>query len=58
MPLVSAFRWDTGVQAHAKVGMVSATAAVTAGTVSNPLFSDDNQGRQFAGASNCARWPG
>ena len=48
-PLVSAFRWDTGVQAHAKIGMVSATAAVTAGTVSNPLFSDDNQGRQMAG---------
>jgi hypothetical protein len=49
VPLVSAFRWDTGVQAHAKAGMLSATAAVTAGTVSNPLFADDNQGRQLAG---------
>jgi hypothetical protein len=49
VPLVSAFRWDTGVQAHATVGMVSATAAVTAGTLSNPLFSDDNHGRQVAG---------
>jgi len=49
VPLVSAFRWDTGVQAHATLGMVSATAAVTAGTVSNPLFSDDNHGRQIAG---------
>jgi hypothetical protein len=49
VPLVSAFRWDTGVQAHAKAGLVSATAAITAGTVSNPLFSDDNDGRQFAG---------
>jgi len=49
VPLVSAFRWDTGVQAHATVGMLSATAAVTAGTVSNPLFSDDNHGRQLAG---------
>ena len=49
VPLVSAFRWDTGVQAHGTVGMLSATAAVTAGTVSNPLFSDDNHGRQLAG---------
>jgi predicted porin len=29
--------------------MLNATAAVTAGTVSNPLFSDDNHGRQIAG---------
>ena len=49
VPLVSAFRWDTGVQAHAKAGMLSASIAVTAGTVSNPLFSDDNNGRQTAG---------
>ena len=49
VPLVSAFRWDTGVQAHATAGMLSATAAVTTGTVSNPLFSDDNHGRQVAG---------
>jgi hypothetical protein len=48
VPLVSAFRWDTGVQAHTTVGMLSLTAAVTAGTVSNPLFSDDNRGRQLA----------
>ena len=49
VPLVSAFRWDTGVQAHTTVGIVSASVAVTAGTVSNPLFSDDNNGRQVAG---------
>ena len=49
VPLVSAFRWDTGVQAHATVGILSATTAVTTGTVSNPLFSDDNHGRQIAG---------
>jgi hypothetical protein len=49
VPLVSAFRWDTGVQAHATLGMVRATVAVTAGTISNPLFSDDNHGRQIAG---------
>jgi hypothetical protein len=49
VPLVSAFRWDSGVQVHAGTGIFSAAAAVTAGTVSNPLFSDDNSGRQFAG---------
>jgi len=49
VPLVSAFRWDTGVQVHGGNGVVNATAAVTTGTVSNPLFADDNQGRQFAG---------
>jgi hypothetical protein len=51
VPLVSAFRWDTGVQAHAGApnGPVNVTASVTTGTLSNPLFSDDNSGRQFAG---------
>jgi hypothetical protein len=52
VPLVSAFRWDTGVQVHASFlpgGVVRATASVTAGTVSNPLFTDDNTGRQIAG---------
>src|SRR6185436_19874049 len=49
VPLVSAFRWDTGAQVHSTMGMVSATASVTAGTLSNPLFSDDNGGRQIAG---------
>lgn len=50
MPLVSAFRWDTGVQLRAATagGLVSGTASVTTGTVSNPLFSDDNSGRQIA----------
>jgi hypothetical protein len=49
VPLVSAFRWDTGIQVHGGSEIVSATASVTAGTVSNPLFSDDNSGRQLAG---------
>jgi hypothetical protein len=51
VPLVSAFRWDTGVQLHAGApnGPITATASLTAGTVSNPLFNDDNGGRQVAG---------
>ena len=37
---------------------MSATAAVTAGTVSNPLFSDDNGGRQIAGRVELRPVPG
>jgi hypothetical protein len=49
VPLASVFRWDTGVQLHAATDLVDATASVTVGTISNPLFKDDNGGRQFAG---------
>jgi hypothetical protein len=48
VPLVSAFKWDTGIQAHGAAGMVNATVAVTTGTLSNPLVHDDNNGRQVA----------
>ena len=49
VPLATAFRWDTGVQAHAANDFVDLTGAVTTGTLSNPLFHDDNTGRQVAG---------
>ncbi len=51
VPLVSAFRWDTGVQIHggAPNGLLNGTVSVTTGTLSNPLFTDDNAGRQIAG---------
>jgi hypothetical protein len=49
VPLASVFRWDTGVQVHAANDLVDATASVTTGTLSNPLFKDDNSGRTFAG---------
>jgi hypothetical protein len=49
VPLVSAFTWDTGVQLHVASDRVDATGSVTAGTVSNPLFHDDNSGKQVAG---------
>jgi hypothetical protein len=49
VPLASVFRWDTGVQVHAGTDLVDATGSVTTGTVSNPLFTDDNGGKQFAG---------
>ena len=49
VPIASAFTWDTGVQVHGGNRFVDATAAVTAGTVANPLFTDDNGGKQVAG---------
>lgn len=49
VPLASVLRWDTGVQVHAASRVMQATVAVTAGTISNPLFKDDNGGRQIAG---------
>jgi hypothetical protein len=49
VPLVNVLRWDTGVQAHVANRMVDATIAVTTGTLANPLFRDDNGGKQLAG---------
>jgi hypothetical protein len=48
MPLVSAFRWDTGLQAHGVVGFFDAAVAVTTGTVGHPLVRDNNGGKQIA----------
>jgi hypothetical protein len=49
VPLATVFRWDTGIQVHAASDSVDLTGSVTAGTLSNPLFRDDNGGRQVAG---------
>jgi hypothetical protein len=49
MPLVHAFRWDTGVQVHAANQRAEATVALTTGTLANPRVGDDNSGRQVAG---------
>jgi hypothetical protein len=49
LPLVSSSRWDTGVQAHGVAGMVEWVGAVTAGSLSDPRFRDNNNGRQVAG---------
>jgi hypothetical protein len=48
VPVVSAFRWDTGVQVHAASRVLSGTIAVTTGTISNPRLKDDNDGLQVA----------
>jgi len=50
VPLSNAFTWDTGVQVHgAPVDWIDVTGSVTAGTLANPLFHDDNDGKQVAG---------
>ena len=49
VPLVTAFRWDTGVQAHWQAGIVDATGAVTAGTLSDPHADDNNGSPQVSG---------
>jgi hypothetical protein len=49
VPLVSAFRWDTGVQVHGGSDLISAAASISAGTVANPLVTDDNSRPQIAG---------
>jgi hypothetical protein len=48
VPLVSAFRWDTGLQARWMEGPVEVVGAVTAGTLSDPRVSDSNDGRQIS----------
>jgi hypothetical protein len=46
VPLVSAFEWDTGVQATWKTGLLELSGAVTNGSLSSPRVSDDNGGKQ------------
>jgi hypothetical protein len=49
VPLISAFRWDTGVQAHWEGAVVDVTGGVTTGTLSDPRVSDRNDGKQLSG---------
>jgi hypothetical protein len=49
LPLVSAFRWDTGVQAQLSTDLVDTAISVTTGTLSNPRLTDDNGGKQLSG---------
>ena len=49
LPLMSALRWDTGVQVRLGTRPVQIVAAVTTGSLSNPLVKDDNGGKQVVG---------
>lgn len=58
VPLISAYRWDTGVEAHFGTEHFDAAAAVTQGTLSNPRVRDDNDGRQWSGRGAWKPRPG
>lgn len=58
VPLASSSRWDTGVQVHADSTWVEGLAAVTVGTLSNPLVRDDNGSRQVIGRVALHAGPG
>jgi opacity protein-like surface antigen len=49
MPLITTFRWDTGVQVRVGPESINASAAVTNGTTSDPRTRDNNGGKQIAG---------
>jgi hypothetical protein len=48
MPMITAFRWDTGVQVRVGPERLSASVGVTNGTVSDPRTKDNNSGKQIA----------
>jgi hypothetical protein len=58
VPLVSAFRWDTGVQVHAGTDVIDGTVSVTTGTLSNPRVTDDNSAPQVAARVGAHPLPG
>ena len=49
LPLITAFRWDTGVQARVGPDSMNVSVAVTNGTASDPRTRDNNGGKQIAG---------
>jgi hypothetical protein len=49
LPIVTAFRWDTGVQAHWEGHAMDFTGSVTTGTLSDPRVEDNNSGKQLSG---------
>jgi hypothetical protein len=48
LPVVSAERWDTGIEAFWTDGTIAAAVSLTQGTLSNPRVDDDNGGKQVA----------
>ena len=49
VPLVTAFRWDTGVQARWTAGPVELSGSLTNGTLADPRVGDNNGGKQVSG---------
>ena len=49
MPLITAFRWDTGIQVRVGPEPLNASIAVTNGTTADPRIRDNNGGKQISG---------
>jgi hypothetical protein len=58
LSLITAFRWDTGVQAAIGSERLRGTFAVTAGTMSDPRTRDTNDGKQLTGRVEWRPAPG
>jgi hypothetical protein len=58
VPLITAFRWDTGIQAHWQHRAVDVIGSVTTGTLSDPRFSDNNGGKQVSARVSYRPTPG
>ncbi len=48
MPLVASLQWDTGIEVRVGSEPLQLGAALTQGTLGNPRFRDDNDGKQGA----------
>ena len=48
LPLAAGLRWDTGAQVRVGSAPLQLSAALTQGTLSNPRFEDDNDGKQLS----------
>jgi hypothetical protein len=49
VPMVSAYRWDTGVEARYGGERAEIAVSMTSGTLSAPRVGDDNDGKQWSG---------
>ncbi|MBM3771750.1 MAG: hypothetical protein FJW27_10815, partial [Acidimicrobiia bacterium] len=58
LPLVDAFRWDTGVQAHLTNDSIDAAVSITTGTLGRPRVREDNAGKQISGRVGLHPLPG
>lgn len=48
IPMVHSFRWDTGIEVRVGSEPVQVSAALTQGSLSDPMFHDDNDGKQVS----------
>jgi hypothetical protein len=58
VPVIAAGRWDTGIQVRVGQPTLEGALALTVGTLSNPLVTNDNGGIQVAGRLRWQPLPG